>query len=454
MLTIILLSLPIFLFSLFLMHRSVSIFKVKHLTIAGFFYIFYILRIYIPSFIVFSKFPGDYRNIYMFAVQSVLITFPTGLLLVNWLARFRTIEIKKYFQKSIEVKNNLPFKVVFWLFLLFGVGLILIYLFQIKTPALFHLLKHPGDSMTTLLLRKKNLELLSGRIFRYFYVWLRGLVLPFLTMISLGLSLVSKSKGDKKFWRASFVLSLLLAIFYASLTTAKAPVTEIFLMLLIFLYLFKAGRIPKKILIGFILLMTIFPTFVIVMMAPQYGFGAERLWGVEKAILERIFYTPSFVLYPYFEIFPDKVDFLYGKGISLISLFGQEYFNVSNFVYKYMYEAGITKGTYVESGLANAAFIGDLWANFGIIGVLFGSVLTGMIIQFIQVFLLRRKKTILSLATYAFLVYAFFNLTATSITTTLLTGGVIIVFIIVFLMKILEQFLKGVIAKQYSNYVQ
>lgn len=452
MLAITLLSVPVFLLSLFLMHYSVRIFNIKHLTIAGFFYIFYVARIYIPAFVVYTNYPGDYRNVFMFAVQSVLITFPLGLLLANWLMRFKAREIAIYFRRPIEYKLNFHFKVIFWIFLIIGIGLMLIYIYQIKTIPILYLIFHPGSDLVTLL-REQSFKLLPWGPLKYFYSWLRVLIFPFLAMVSFGLWRGSEKKKDSRFWRTSFIVSLLLAVFCISLSATKSGAAIVFLMFFIFWYLFKSGKISKKVIIGFALLVLSIPTFVVTMKDPQYSLGAERLWRMEKAIFERIFYDPAFTLYPYFEVFPDEVGFLHGKSISFSSWFGQEYFDVENYVYKYMFRTELLTGTYIESGSANAAFVGTLWANFGVMGILFGSVLVGMLIQTVQTFLFRSKKTILYLAAYAFLVYTFSILVGSSITTVLLTGGVIIVFIIVFIIKVLEQFLKETVIKQSSENV-
>lgn len=429
------------------MQKSVKLFDIKHLTLVGFFYIFYILRIYIPSFIVYFNHPGDYRDIFMFAVQSVLITFPLGVLLINGLAKFKTKEIKRYFQKPVETKTNFHFRIVFWTLLIFGVAAALFHIFQMKTIPLFYLIKNPGDWQHAAILREGSLKLIPSVSLRYLAAWLKTLILPFLSLIGLGMFLISK-KREKNFWGISFIIALSFTLFYVSLTIAKSPVVVVFLMLFIFWYLFKSGRVSKKLWAIFFILVLAFPIFITLMRYPEDGIGPIRFLEVTKKIFIRIFYIPCKVLYPYFEVFPDKIDFLYGRSISLVPLFGQEHFNVPNYVYKYSHEVGLLKGTYIESGNANAAFIGNLWADFGKTGVLLGSFLVGMLTQIIQIFLFRRKKTILSFATFAFLVYGFSGLISTSITTLLLTGGIIIVFILVFIIKILEQLFKEAVTKQ------
>ena len=92
----------------------------------------------------------------------------------------------------------------------------------------------------------------------------------------------------------------------------------------------------------------------------------------------------------------------------------------------------------LESGSANAAFIGYFYVDFGLPGVFIGSFLTGVLVQFIQVVLTRSRKTVILLAVYAFLIYAFFNLSSLAVSTILLTGGVIMVFILYFAMRAME----------------
>lgn len=423
--------------SLVLMQKSVRVFNIKHLTIAGFFYILYLARIYIPSFIVYANHPGDYRDTFMFAVQTVLITFPLGLLFANFLAKFKLQEIKRFFSKPIESTISLHFGVVFWLLLGCGIGLMLFNIYQMDTIPILYMISHPGAEHEISVFRELGGKLLLpwGPL-RYLYAWSQGLIFPLLTMIALGAYLVSERR--RLFWGTSFAIALILAIFYASLTTAKAPVAFVFLLLLIFYYLFKSGEVSKKKLFGFVVLMLAFPLFVTMM---KYGRGLEDLWRVWSGIFRRLFYVPSDVLYYYFEVFPAEVDFLYGRSISFVSLWGQEHFNIANYVYLHIFPTSA-----IASGHSNACFVGNLYADFGMAGVLVGSFLTGTLVQAIQIFLLRRGKTVLSLAVYAFLIFAFYLLTATSVTSTLLTGGVIVVFIIAFGIKLMERILSDAVS--------
>ena len=118
-----------------------------------------------------------------------------------------------------------------------------------------------------------------------------------------------------------------------------------------------------------------------------------------------------------------------------------EYFDAPNYVFRYMFPLGL------ETGNANAAFIGDLNANFGVIGVIVGGVFGGFLMQVVQIFLLRRQKTILNLAIYTFLIYAFAFLVQTSLPVTLLSNGVILALLLPWVIRGMEGFLRDTVRR-------
>ena len=82
------------------------------------------------------------------------------------------------------------------------------------------------------------------------------------------------------------------------------------------------------------------------------------------------------MLNAYFSCFPNNTEHLHGFGIRIISMiFGDSNFQLSNFVYKFMYPSGP-----LDSGWANSGYIAEAWADFGWLGVILYPILLGLIV--------------------------------------------------------------------------
>jgi hypothetical protein len=290
------------------------------------------------------------------------------------------------------------------------------------------MITHPGASRYLALLREESFKLLESRLI-YLYSWLRGAILPYLIMVCLGLYLAYRSR----FWLLSFLLSLVSGLAYASLSIAKWPVAAIVMMIALYLLLFRSGRVSLPALLTLVCLVFAFPAFVVLMVYAGTGVGFSGALGL---IFRRMFYVPAWVLYYYFEVFPEKVGYLHGASIDkLARLLGKPAFDTANYVFRYFAPEAI------RTGLANAAFIGNLNADFGVAGVLLGSLLAGALVQSIQISLVRTRKTVLNLGLYVFLVYAFWLLNSTSLPVILLSNGVLILLVFPWLISACRRFL-------------
>jgi len=277
-------------------------------------------------------------------------------------------------------------------------------------------------------LREAAFKLLDSPLI-YPYAWLRTLIFPLLIILSLGYYFLAR----RRIWLIFFILSLIIGVSYAAFSMAKMPVASVFLIVALFVYIYKSGRINKKFLILASSLILGFPflAFILSYYGSEFGF-----FSAIRAIIRRLFHVQAYVLYHYFEVFPERVGYLYGKSIGrLADLMGWEYFNTANYVFRHIFPRA------VETGQSNTAFIGNLHADFGVVGVILGGLITGFLMQTIQVFILRKKKTILSLAIYAFMIYAFWLLNITALPGILLSYGVILAFILFWLILNFENFL-------------
>lgn len=410
-------SLIILLVSLWLMQQSINIFNIRYITIPAFFYLFYIMMIFIPSFFVYFNHPGPNRNTYLIAVDSVLLTIPIGIICANVLFKFNIREIKKFFHLPLEYNYyDGSFTIAFLVFLYMTVVVVIFYIYQVKSIPLFYMITHPGHYEDITRLREESFKLLGLKI-KYLYSWLRALIFPFLIMLSYGVYLETRTLK----WLIIFLVTITFGTMYVGFSTAKGPVANIFVMLFVFYHVYRCGKISGKNIATFLFFILWFPFLAIYLSSYSYGQSGREI-GITLAIFNRIWYAPAEVLYYYFEVFPNVVGPLYGRSIGRLAwLMGVEYFDTNNYVGRYAYPWA------PETINANAAFIGDMNADFGILGVLLGGILAGFIMQFLSIYMLRKKKNILVMTQYSFLTFVFSKLCSTSLTFILLSGGVIIV---------------------------
>lgn len=416
--------------SCWLMQQAVCVFHLRHITIPNFWYLTYLVMIFIPSFFVFFSKEGSGRVAYLFGVQSVLITVPLGILFANKVFHFRTQEIRKYYESRLQ-ETSINFHIFITCLLGFGaaLGIMLLYVREVDTIPLFYMIRNPGNYETLLLLREDSFKLLDSP-FSYLYYLLRALGFPFLIILTFGFYMVTKQRK----WFTLFLFSFGSGMLYAAFSIAKAPVANIFLLMFLFLYLYWGGRITKWMFVIAPLLILLFPSAVLFGM-----FGAETdVYNVLSRLASRLFLTPAHTLYWYFELFPGSMDYLYGRSIGKLAwLMGWEYFDTPNYVGLY----GL--GANLVSVNANAAFIGNLNADFGLIGVLFGGIVVGIGMQTLHIIVIRQPKSILNLAVYTYLTFAFWLLHSTSLPIVLASNGVLLVLLLPWAIRIVMSVLSG-----------
>ena len=267
--------------------------------------------------------------------------------------------------------------------------------------------------METVYLREDALKLLNSPLRFYFYV-VETTVFPFLVLVAMARFLHHRRRK----WLFVFVATLIVAVLYAGMTTEKEPTAEIFLLMLVFLYVWKRGVVSGRALGLGVLSFLAFPLLVVSLQTS--GTRHSFLDNIAD-ICNRIFYAPAQVVYYYFEVFPDKVPYQYGATIGKLALLiGRTPTDAGNVVGLYM-----APGT-ISSVHANAAFIGNLNADFGLLGVVVGGFLAGVLMQTAQVYLLRQPKTIYNVTLYAFLMLKFSFICFTALLVVLLSDGVFI----------------------------
>lgn len=411
---LVLLSAALIAGSLWMMQRLVGLFNLRQLTIPAFFYFLYVATILIPGFFIFIDEITPSRSRFLFGIESVMITVPLGILLANLFSGFQRHETANYFRRPMVLEQlGVSAKRIYLVFLALAFVLVLINVWETPVIPLFFLIRNPGEALTAALMREDAFKLLKSN-FTYAYYVLRGTVLPFLIMVAFGRYCLQK----QALWRRLFLVSLMLGLFYASITIEKSPVAAILGLLGIFYYLLKGGRLGK---VGAVVLPSLLVSFpLIVILLAYQGTEGATLSGALQAIGERLFYSPAQVVYAYFEVFPRVIPFQHGAGlIKLAYIMGWKTVDIPNAVGLYM-----TEGPGIDTISANSCFIGNFYADFGLPGVVLSGVLTGFLMQLVNVHLCRKPKTVVNLAAYAICFWALGILVSSALSTQMFSGGV------------------------------
>ncbi len=430
--------------SLWLMQRTIRVLDFRRLTIPAFWYYSYLSMIWIPAFLIFFKVtpygyayqiqPGPHLYTFLFAAQSILITVPLGIFLTNKLLHFEKDEIERYFGRSPQQGSSVS-PVSYSLFLSGAIALTLYYFFEVRQLPVLEMFRDPGDFRYLTKLRQESFSALESP-FVYAYSVLREVVYPFLIAVSFGCYLHTR----RAIWLFLFITTLIIGLLYASTSIARGPVATMFLVLAFCYYLWKPAKLSLRNVMLTLAFIFSFPVAVTILTRSGW-----TLLDALKAIGIRLFYLPSYVAHLYFELIPFEVGYQYGATSGKLAwLFGMEYFNIGQYVLLRIYPNAPL------SGNAGGAFFADFYANFGIPGVLFGGVLFGVIMQGLQILLLRQEKSIASIAVYAFLFYAFWMTTSRHLQTVLLSTGVLFVLLFWWTLAIGDEILKRARSKTYA----
>jgi oligosaccharide repeat unit polymerase len=420
-------SLVLLALSAWLMQRVVRVFDLQQMTIPGFWYLTFLATMYLPSLLIvfaraspeplnpvgypFRIYAGPHLALLLFAVNSILITVPLGIALAEGLLRFRADEIRDYFAARVdEERDHQARMAAYALVIAAALAASALYIIDVAsrvgTVPLLELFRLHGTSLAQL--RIGSLVALDSPR-RYLYAIVIGTVYPLLTAATLGHALHTRTRG----WLLLFFCTLSAGAFSAAVSTARGDVAVILTVSFALWYLYLGGLVKRKFLLFALAAVSVFPIVVSIAMYRIGVLDALRIIGI------RLFYTPAYVQYLYFQVVPAQLPWLHGRtSPTLAWLTGQRYFNMQAHVMRIPYPHA------AAHTMTSGPFIGDFYVNFGIPGVLAGGVLAGVIMGAIQVWLVRRPKTVTNLAVYAFLLYAFWTLSVKPLPVVLWSGGV------------------------------
>lgn len=208
-------------------------------------------------------------------------------------------------------------------------------------------------------------------------------------------------------------------------TLSKAPVVIFLLQLILSMVLFKRSKLTFTSLLGVVGVAA--ALFLGVTMLAIPGISVR---GAMDFLYYRIFMITNEVLVEYFSAIPAVIEHSWGRGIGLVSsLIGEE----KSFLPTYTAVAEVTRGN--RSSTSTAMFVADAWAEFSWLGVVMFSILLGVIVRVVDLYALRRGKTDEAIAIISGVSFGIFTALTTSLTTAMLSGGVIMIPILSMLLQ-------------------
>ncbi|MDC1098498.1 O-antigen ligase [Candidatus Pelagibacter ubique] len=419
-----------------------------------------ILTISIPSFLIISiliyqylgypilfffindysaKFVQDREIIWkIFLLSSFTITF----IIIGMVAAGKTFG-PLHFKNQFNPNSNLILldKQLsrYFIYLLFIISMFIFYIYLSKVGwnniALFSIFNLTDQSSSI-----KELRSNMGNAFEGKYHWYRLFMRDFLSISSLALFgqyLIRK----KYFYFLIFVLSFLVSLLSILSATEKSPALWYFISLvLMYLIIKNDSRLKLKHLIG----LGIFATLLLGLIYVYFMNAPNLIKGIEYTF-SRLTTGQIQGLYHYFTIFPNQVDFLFGKSFpNPGGLMPFEPYALSKEVYNIIFSSKDNKGIV---GSMPTFYWGEMYANFGYLGVILPPFFIGYLLYLLNFIILKLPMTPITLSFYVYLILHYDGLAITSLSKFLIDIKIVLVFFIyVFVVSIPN---KGII--KYFN---
>jgi len=198
-------------------------------------------------------------------------------------------------------------------------------------------------------------------------------------------------------------------------TLSKAPVVIFLLQLVLATLAFKRNQLTIRSIL--VVMLSTVALFVGVTLLAVPGIS---IVGSLDFLYYRIFMISNEVLLEYFSAIPGVIDFTWGQGIRLVSVIIG---NGADYVPAYTAVAEVTRGS--RSSTSTAMFIADAWAEFSWLGILLFSFIFGVLVRSIDFYAMRQGKTDEAIAIMAGVVFGIFTALSTSLTTAMLSGGLL-----------------------------
>ena len=258
---------------------------------------------------------------------------------------------------------------------------------------------------------KQKFRLELGAQGGYLYLTLLACVAPFLSFL-----LLIKGAVTRERYLTGVGLLLAVAVMAGKVGTFQKIIWLVYLLQLVVAFLaakrltFGLGRI-------LVLLAVLLGGAVGAALIAFPEMGADRL---AEWLAYRFFEVNDEVVYQTFYVYPQHLPHTWGMNIGLIhNLFGNgeltsSYVQVANFFG-------------AEGATFDAFFIADAWVDFSFAGVLLMAILVGFLVKSVDMYATGLGKTPIAVALIASGMYGLFELMVTSAFTAFLSGGLILI---------------------------
>jgi hypothetical protein len=247
----------------------------------------------------------------------------------------------------------------------------------------------------------------------YPYGVLIGTIIPFISFILLVETIRTGAAGLKRI--CIFLISVIVLAKFSQYTKAGPTLYALQLLFCVLLARRKDLFVGRNELFFFFIALaaiTGIVTFV--------GSGVELI-----VVFDRLLMIPNEVLFEYFAAIPDSYPFGYGRGISLVrTIFGDAAGSAASLP-THMHVAAVTRGEY--GTVVNGFFIADAWAEFGWAGIPVMGFSAALLVKWYDGRMRQIHSYAIHTAMIAFALNGCFSLATTAFTTSLLTGGMLIV---------------------------
>lgn len=262
-----------------------------------------------------------------------------------------------------------------------------------------------------------------GNAFEGKYHWYQLFMRDFLSITSVaffGFYLLRKNL----FYFLIFIISFFICCFSMTMAIEKAPLLFYLISLFLLYVLIKNnGQFKIKQIINF----GLFGLLLISLMYVIFMNSSNIVEGL-KNVFPRIFTGSVVPLYHYLEIFPEKVDFLWGRsfpnpgGLLLFEPYNltQE---VHDLIFPYFKEQGIV-------GSMPTIFWGEMYANFGYMGVIIPPFFIGFFLYGLNILLYRLPMTPFFFSVYIWIILHYKNITVTSLSGFIIDTNIFIVILL------------------------
>jgi oligosaccharide repeat unit polymerase len=333
---------------------------------AVFFLIYYILFLYVGTLIRFVEDPQEYQKTLRIVTLGIFF-FSIGVLYTSIVRRFRSaVEFNKIRKRSLidPWASNMPAVLG-----LFAGGLLL---------ALLYFIHAGGIPAFAAEVETARVDATAGG--GYFLLGI-SVVMPFASLVLLG-----KALARKKLKGIFIAIAAVLATSAIMLLAALKDLVPFFLLWIVFMFQFNYGRLSKK-----MMLVPLVSVSIAVVMAgftmkhkvEQGYFDVSLLQFALEMISDRIFFAVVDVIHFIFKFFPERYDYWFGYSY---------WMNLTGVLpgADVGFGGWINTEAFGMGGGATVPVVAEFYVNFGEAGTYSGMFLTGIIVQSIYIYLLRK----------------------------------------------------------------